>query len=189
MPMGAIESQSSQEEILISRLRNPQTKESAFGKVVSLYQETLYWHIRKMVKSHADTDDLLQQTFIKAWKYIGQFRGDAKLKTWLFRIATNECLTFLNREKKRSFSTVDDLADRIEHSHTSMDTLTGDEIQQQLQQAIDILPEKQKLVFNMKYFEDLKYREIQEVVGGSVGSLKASFHHAVKKIEHFLRSR
>lgn len=189
MAMGTIESQSNKEEVLVSRLKNPRTRESAFGEVIRLHQEMLYWHIRKMVKSHDDSDDLLQQTFIKAWKYIGQFRGDSKLKTWLFRIATNESLTFLNREKKRSFSPVEDLENRLEHSHSSMDTLTGDDIQRQLQEAVDLLPEKQKLVFNMKYFEDLKYREIQEVVGGSIGSLKASFHHAVKKIEHFLRSR
>ena len=185
--MGTTSSQVQSDEVLVRNLKNPQRREKAFAEVVQLHQEPLYWHIRKMVKAHSDTDDILQMTFIKAWKNIENFRGDSKLKTWLFRIATNECLTFLNRQKKRSFSDVADLSDNLEHSHKSMDTLSGDEIQAKLQAAIDTLPEKQRLVFNMKYFEDLKYQEIQDVLGGSIGSLKASFHHAVKKVEKYLR--
>ena len=185
--MGTTNSKIRSDENLVRNLKDPQRREKAFGEVVRLHQEPLYWHIRKMVKTHDDADDLLQTTFIKAWRNIENFRGDSRLKTWLFRIATNECLTFLNRQKKRSFSDVADLQDNLEHSHQSMDTLTGEDIQAKLRAAIDTLPEKQRLVFNMKYFEELKYQEIQEVVGGSIGSLKASFHHAVKKVEKFLK--
>lgn len=185
--MAASSSTVQNDENLVRDLKNPHQREKAFGEVIRLHQEPLYWHIRKMVKAHSDTDDLLQVTFIKAWKNVENFRGDSKLKTWLFRIATNECLTFLNRQKKRSFSDVADLQDNLEHSHSSMDTLTGDDIQAKLQAALERLPEKQRLVFNMKYFEELKYHEIQEILGGSIGSLKASFHHAVKKVESFLR--
>lgn len=188
MPMGAASSKVQNDVALVRNLKDPHKREKAFEEVIRLHQEPLYWHIRKMVKGHSNTDDILQMTFIKAWKNIENFRGDSKLKTWLFRIATNECLTFLNREKKRSFSDVADLQDNLAHSHQSVDTLTGADIQAKLKAAIDTLPEKQRLVFNMKYFEELKYQEIQEVLGGSIGSLKASFHHAVKKVESFLRS-
>ncbi len=185
--MGATSSQVQDDIDLVRTLKDPQQRAKAFEEVIRRHQEPLYWHIRKMVKGHSDTDDLLQVTFIKAWKSIENFRGDSKLKTWLYRIATNECLTFLNREKKRSFSDVADLEDNLAHSHHSTDTLTGEDIQAKLRAAIATLPEKQRLVFNMKYFEELKYQEIQEILGGTVGSLKASFHHAVKKVESFLR--
>lgn len=188
MPQSGAQDKLMHESELVRELKNPSSRSAAFPKLVRIHQEVLYWHIRKMAKSHADTDDILQVTFIKAWKNIEKFRGDAKLKTWLFRIATNECLTFLNRQKRRSYTDVEDLQNNLSHSHSNMDTLSGDEIQAKLRSAIDTLPEKQKLVFNMKYFEELKYKEIQAVLGGTVGSLKASYHHAVKKVEHFLKS-
>ena len=187
MPGGST-TQKTDDQALVARLKSPRTAERAFGELIRLHQEPLYWHIRKMVHSHDDADDLIQTTFIKAWKNIGKFRGESKLKTWLFRIATNECLTFLNRQKKRAYTDVADIQDNLDHSTTGVDSLTGDEIQAKLRAAIDTLPEKQKLVFNLKYFEELKYQEIQEVLGGSIGSLKASFHHAVKKVEHFLKT-
>lgn len=174
------------EQDLIRQLRAPAQRDGAFAEVIRLYQEPLYWHIRKMLKSHDDTDDILQNTFIKAWKNIEKFRGDAKLKTWLFRIATNECLTFLNKQKKQAFSDVADLENELNHSHQSGLDPDGDEIQRKLQAAIETLPDKQRLVFMMKYFDEMKYQEIADIVGGSIGSLKASFHHAVKKIEKFL---
>lgn len=187
MPGGSTAT-TTEEKALLGRLRSPRTAEKAFGELIRLHQEPLYWHIRKMVSSHDDADDLLQTTFIKAWKNIAKFRGDSKLKTWLFRIATNECLSFLNRQKRRAYTDVADIQDHLDHSTSSVDTLTGEDIQAKLRAAIDTLPDKQKLVFNMKYFEELKYQEIQEIVGGSIGSLKASFHHAVKKVEHFLKT-
>lgn len=186
MPQGSTSHQTIDDKTLLLQLRSPRTKDRAFETVVRLHQEPLYWHIRKMVKDHDEADDVLQTTFIKAWKNIDKFRGESKLKTWLFRIATNECLTFLNRQKRRSYTELSDIQDDLSHSTQSMDTLTGEDIQAKLRAAIDTLPQKQKLVFNMKYFEELKYHEIQAVLGGSVGSLKASFHHAVKKIEKFL---
>lgn len=188
MPTGDITSDPHDEQGLLRALRSPHTRETAFEEVVRLYQKPLYFHLRKMIGSHADADDILQNAFIKAWKYIDQFRGDSKLKTWLFRIATNECLTFLNRQKKRQSADLSDIEDHIAHSHTEVSTLSGEDIQAKLQAAVATLPDKQRLVFNMKYFEELKYTEIQSVLGGSTGSLKASFHHAVKKIEHFLKA-
>ncbi|HHG83238.1 MAG TPA: RNA polymerase sigma factor, partial [Bacteroidetes bacterium] len=151
-------------------------------------QEQLYWHARKMVKTHADADDILQNTFIKAWKNIEKFRGDAKLKTWLYRIATNESLTFLNKQKKQNFSDLADIENELSHSQSGGASLSGEEIKAKLDAAVERLPDKQRLVFVMKYFEEMKYQEIADVLGGSVGSLKASFHHAVKKIESFLLS-
>lgn len=188
MPKGSTSQQTIDEQQLIQQLRSPRTADGAFATVIRLHQEPLYWHIRKMVKAHDDADDILQNTFIKAWKNLDKFRGDSKLKTWLFRIATNECLTFLNRQKRRSYTELGDIQDDLSHSTQSVDTLTGEEIQAKLRAAIDTLPQKQKLVFNMKYFEELKYQEIQAVLGGSIGSLKASFHHAVKKVELFLKT-
>ena len=147
----------------------------------------LYWHVRKIVISHENADDVLQNAFVKAWKAIGNFRGESKLKTWLYRIATNEALTLLKKEKKRSHGDLGDIQDSLQHSLEQGPMISGDEIQMKLQKAVLSLPEKQRLVFNLKYFEEMKYREIAEVLGGSEGSLKASYHHAVKKIEVFLR--
>lgn len=175
-----------EEKILIQMLKAPESRERAFEKMMISYQKPLYWHIRRMVGEHDDADDLLQNTFIKAWKNLDKFRGDSKIKTWLFRIATNETLTFLNRRKKRNYGELADLEDNLAHSSSSSGYMEGEEIKAKLMAAVDTLPEKQKLVFQLKYFEEMKYDEIVEVVGGTVGSLKASFHHAVKKIELFL---
>ncbi len=167
-------------------LQDPAKRRSAFSRVVTLYGEKLYWQIRKMVLNHDDADDLLQNTFMKAWSNLDYFRGEAKISTWLFKIAINECITFLNRQRLQNNISIDDTDIFLLERLKSDDYFCGDEIQLKLQKAILTLPEKQRLVFNMKYFDDMKYDEISEIVGTSVGALKASYHHAVKKIEEYL---
>lgn len=158
----------------------------AFAQVVAHYSEPLYWQIRKMVVSHDDTDDLLQNTFMKAWANIDYFRGDAKLSTWLYRIAVNESITFLNKERAKRNLTVDDEDTFLVESLPADEWFDGDEWQSLLQQAIARLPEKQRLVFTMRYFDEMKYEEMSEILGTTVGALKASYHHAAKKVEEFL---
>ena len=170
---------------LISLFQSGQ-KEFAFRQIVELYKERLYWHIRKIVISHDDTDDVLQNTFLKAWNALDNFRAESQLFTWLYKIATNESLSLLKNKKKRTIIPISgkeyDLAETLE----SDEFFDGDEIQRKLQKALLSLPEKQRLVFNMKYFEEMKYETIAEILDTSVGALKASFHHAVKKIEKYL---
>ncbi len=176
------------EEIVIEELQNPVTVRQAFSRIVARYSESLYWQIRKMVLSHDDANDLLQNTFLKAWGSIEYFRGDAKLSTWLYRIATNEALTFLAKERGRRNLTADD-ADEYLLSHLeSDDYFDGDVVQRLLQEAILRLPDKQRLVFNMRYFDEMKYEDMSEILGTSVGALKSSYHHATKKIEEYLQS-
>jgi len=169
---------------LIMLLQNEEHKAKTFNRVVVKYQQQLYWQIRKMVLSHDDANDVLQNTFIKAWNAIENFRGDSKLSTWLYRISVNESLTFLSKQRSQNtgnYESEDLLLQKLE-ADTYFD---GDELQLKLQKAILTLPEKQRLVFNMKYFDDLKYEEMEEILGTSVGALKASYHFAVKKIEAF----
>lgn len=171
---------------LIEQIQNPQQCRKAFSEIVALYSEPLYWQIRKIVLSHDDADDVLQNTFLKAWSNLSCFRAEARLSTWLHRIAINESLTYLSKQRQEQNISIDSddsfLADKLE-ADTWFD---GDDLQLKLQKAILRLPEKQRLVFNMKYFDDMKYEEISEILGTSVGALKASYHHAVKKIEEFL---
>ena len=173
------------EEIIVAQLQDPKHCREAFALVVRHYSQSLYWQIRKMVISHDDADDLLQNTFMKAWSSIAYFRAEARLSTWLYRIAVNETLTFLARQRQQNNVPIDGddsfLAERLE----SDEWFDGDELQLKLQKAIATLPEKQRLIFNMKYFDEMKYEEMSEILGTSVGALKASFHHAVKKIELF----
>lgn len=169
---------------LIQRFRV--NRNEAFNGIVVKYQERLYWHIRKMVISHDDADDVLQNTFIKAFQGLDKFREDASLFTWLYRIATNESLTFLKKERSRFFQPISDYQQHLERTLESEPHFDGDELQLKLQKAIIRLPEKQRLVFNMKYFDEMKYEEISAVLGTSVGALKASYHHAMKKIEQYL---
>ena len=170
----------------ITRLQDKPSKENAFRELLSLYKERLYWHIRKIVVSHDDTDDVLQNTFIKVYRSIDNFKGESKLYSWMYRIATNEALTHIKRNAKHN------QLSSVEYQTTIINKLEadvyfeGDEIQLKLQKAIATLPEKQRLVFNMKYFDDLKYDEMSEILDTSVGALKASYHHARKKIELFL---
>jgi RNA polymerase sigma-70 factor (ECF subfamily) len=172
----------------IQRLQNPKLKEVAFKELLQLYKERLYWHIRKIVISHDDADDVLQNTYIKVYRSIDKFKGDSKLYSWLYRIATNESITHLNKNAKRL------QISNEEHQNTAINNLTadvyfeGDEIQLKLQKAIASLPQKQQLVFNMKYFDSIKYKDMADILGTSEGALKASYHIAVKKIESFLRS-
>lgn len=173
-------------EQLIERLREPSTCREAFGEVIKTYTEPLYWQIRRMVQSHEDANDLLQNTFLKAWSSIENFRGDAKLSTWLYKIAINECITFLDRERKRLNISLDDQEAALAKTIASDPYFDGDELQQKLRTAIAKLPEKQRLVFNMKYFDEMKYEDISAILGTSVGALKASYHLAVKKIENYL---
>lgn len=155
----------------------------AFGHLAKKYQERLYWHIRKMVINHEDANDVTQNTFIKIWKGLPNFKQDSNLFTWMYRIATNESLNFIKSNKKRVAQSIDEL--QIENK-SEKSLFTGDEIEAKLYKAIETLPNKQKAVFNLKYFEELKYTKIAGVLGGTVGSLKASYHHAQKKIEAFL---
>ncbi len=170
---------------LVARLRDPSTCREAFGDLIKLYSEPLYRQIRRMVQSHDDTDDILQNTFMKAWQNIENFRGDAKLSTWLYKIAINECMTFLEKERKRRGLSLDDEESNMVALIQADTNIDGDQLTQKLREAVATLPEKQRLVFNMRYYDDMKYEQMSEIMGTSVGALKASYHLAVKKIEQF----
>jgi RNA polymerase sigma factor (sigma-70 family) len=176
------------EEQLIAGLKDESTKKDAFRMLVTIYKQRLYWHIRKIVLNHDDTDDVLQNTFVKVWRNIDTFRSESGLYTWLYRIATNESLTFLNQKKKKMFGLGEDINDYLMENIQTDPYFNGDEIQRKLQEAIALLPEKQRLVFNMRYFDELKYQDMEKILDTSAGALKASFHHAVKKIEEYLKS-
>ena len=172
---------------IIEKFARENTRHESFNLLLKKYQNKIYWHIRRLVIDHDDTDDLVQDVFIKVWKNLANFRSDSQLFTWIYRIATNESITFLNRKKLRNSVSLDDsngldLAEKLADSPY----FDGDKAQMKLQKARLTLPEKQRLVFNMKYFDDLKYEEMSEILGTSVGALKASFHIAVKKIEQIL---
>ncbi|MBX7203603.1 MAG: RNA polymerase sigma factor [Bacteroidia bacterium] len=172
---------------LLELFARPATREKAFTLLVQQYQRPMYFHIRRMVNSHDDADDLLQNTFLKAYRALDRFRGDARLFTWLYRIATNECLSFLSQKKKHYFIAADQNAGHDQVHADASPLVNADLVEMRLWQAMQTLPAKQRLVFSMKYFEGLKYEEISEVLGTSVGALKASYHLAVKKIEEFIR--
>ena len=176
------------EDLLIKRLQEKKTSSEAFKELVSLYKERLYWHIRNMVKDHEDTHDVLQNTFIKVFKNIHNFKGESKLFSWMYRIATNEAISFLNKRAKRNQISSEDLQKQLIANLESDVYFEGDEIQLKLQKAIASLPAKQQQVFNMKYFQELKYREMSEILETSEGALKASYHHAAKKIEEYLKT-
>ena len=175
------------EEQLILHLQDKEKCHFAFRELVSLYKERLYWHIRNMVKDHNDADDVLQNTFIKVFNNIENFKGESRLFSWMYRIATNEAINHLNQKAKNLKLISEELQDHIVGNLESDIYFEGDEIQLELQKAIATLPEKQQLVFNMKYFEELKYKEISDILGTSEGALKASYHIAVKKIEDYLK--
>lgn len=177
------------EKELLAELRDKKTQEKAFRLLVEQYQQRLYWHIRKIVINHDDADDILQNVFIKVWKNLDGFREDSSLFTWLFRIATNESLSFLQKQKRQSIFSSNEITEHLSETLESDPYFDGDAIQKKLQLAVVQLPEKQRLVFNMKYFDEMKYEEISDVLQTSVGALKASFHFAVKKIEEFLHEQ
>ena len=175
-----------EDKALVARLRDPSTARAAFGEVIKLYTEPLYWQIRHMVQNHDDANDLLQNTFMKAWTSIENFRGDARLSTWLYKIAINESLSHLEREgRRRTASVDDDEAGAAVHAIESDTFIDGDRLCQELRKAIATLPEKQRLVFNMRYYDEMPYEEMSSILGTSVGALKASYHLAVKKIEQY----
>jgi RNA polymerase sigma-70 factor (ECF subfamily) len=175
------------DQAFIEKFKDPTQKRMAFHELVTTNQERLYWHVRKIVIDHDDTDDILQNIFLKAWNSIETFRGESSVFTWLYRIATNESLTFLAQRKRRkgfwATSEEDYLLDKL----TADDYFDGEEIHRKLMEAVVKLPERQRLVFNMKYFDEMKYEEISEILQVTTGALKASYHHAVKKIEESLK--
>ncbi len=173
---------------LLEMFRNHETQSYAFNLIVRKYQERLYWHIRKIIICHDDSDDVIQNTFLKVWTGLENFREDSQLFTWLYRIATNEALTFLKKKRNKFFLPLMDVEQQLMQTLETSPHIDGNEIQVKLQKAILTLPEKQRVVFNMKYFEELKYEDISEILGTSVGALKASFHHAVKKIEKYMET-
>ena len=175
------------EKDFINELLDPKTQNVAFQKLLRDYQKPMYNLIRNIVLNHDDTDDVLQNTFVKIFQNLKNFKGDSKIFSWMYRIATNEAITFINNKAKRNGTTSKAMQTKIVENLQSDVYFDGNEIQLKLQKAIVLLPEKQQLVFKMKYFEELKYEEISEILGTSVGALKASYHHAVKKIEEYLK--
>ena len=162
------------------------TRDEAFNLLLKKYQQKIYWHIRRLVLNHDDCDDLLQEVFVKVWKNLDKFRNDSQLYTWIYRIATNESITFLNKQKLKNNTPLDDVSLELAENLVASSYFNGAKLELKLQKAILTLPEKQRLIFNMKYFGDMKYEEISQVLGTSVGALKASFHIAAKKIEAFI---
>ena len=174
------------EKEIIALLQDSTRQREAFEQIVREYSEPIYWQVRRLVLSHDDANDIMQNIFYKAWQNIDFFRGDAKLSTWLYRITFNECLTFMNNQRLNQTLSIDDIDTDVLNKLESDNYFDGDEIQKTFLQAIHQLPKKQQIVFNLKYFKQMKYEEISEILGTSVGALKASYHHAVKKIEVFL---
>ncbi len=177
---------SSSDEDLLALLRNG-CREKAFKQIVERYKQSLYWHIRRIVVTHEDADDVVQNAFIKVWTGLENFRWEAQLYTWLYRIATNEAINFLNQRRHKYLVPLVNVEKQLMQSLSSDSYFVGDEIQMKLQKAILTLPEKQRIVFNMKYFEDIPYEEMSEILDTSVGALKASYHLATKKIEAYLK--
>lgn len=174
---------------LLMQFRDASTKERSFTLILKKYQEKLYWHIRRMVVSHEDTNDVLQNMFIKVWKALDNFREDSQLYTWLYRIATNECLTFLEKEKKRAPVSLSDVETGLSNKLEADKNFDAGKLEWKLQKAIQQLPEKQRVVFNLRYYDEMPYEKMSQVLETSEGALKASYHHAVKKIEDFILNR
>ena len=172
---------------LVAKLRNPESRNYGFNLLVRKYQERLYWHIRKMVIDHEDADDLLQDTFIKIFNNLEKFRGDSMLFTWVYKIASNTCLSHLSSKRRRFFIPLHDVAAELSSKLESSSYIDGEAVQLKLHKALLQLPDKQRMVFNMKYYDEMKYEEIAEITETSVGALKANYHHAVKKIENLLK--
>ena len=177
------------EEAIVEQLHDQRTCKAAFGKVIEHYSSQLYWQIRRMVIDHDDANDVLQNTFLKAWTNIDNFRGDAKLSTWLYKIAINESITFVNKKKVMNQLSIDDDESFLVNQLESDEWFDGDQAQINLQKAIAKLPEKQRLVFNLRYYDEMKYSEISRLLDTSEGALKASYHIAVKKITEFFHKR
>jgi RNA polymerase sigma factor (sigma-70 family) len=175
-----------QDSELLLQFRNPATKEQAFTTIIKKYQEKLYWHVRRMVVDHEDANDVLQNVFIRVWNGLENFREDSQLYTWLYRIATNESLTFLEQQKKRSAVSLSDVESGLSNKIKADKFFDPSKLEWKLQLAIQQLPEKQRLVFNLRYYDEMPYEEMSRVLETSEGALKASYHHAVKKIEDYI---
>ncbi|WP_127128680.1 RNA polymerase sigma factor [Pseudoflavitalea rhizosphaerae] len=175
-----------QDSELLTLFRNPSTRESAFTAIIKKYQERLYWHVRRMVVEHEDANDVLQNVFIKVWKGLENFREDAQLYTWLYRIATNECLSFMEQQKKRTAVSLDEVESNLENKIKADKDFDANKLEWKLQLAIQQLPEKQRVVFSLRYYDEMPYEEMSRVLDTSEGALKASYHHAVKKVEDYI---
>jgi len=175
-----------QDSELLSLFRNPATKEKAFTDIIKKYQERLYWHVRRMVIDHEDANDTLQNVFIRVWNGLENFREDAQLYTWLYRIATNECLTFLEQQKKKATVSINEMESGLSNKVRADKHFDANKLEWKLQVAIQQLPEKQRIVFNLRYYDEMPYEEMSRVLETSEGALKASYHHAVKKIEEYI---
>ena len=175
-----------QDAELLQEFRNPSTKEKAFTAIIKKYQEKLYWHIRRMVVEHEDANDVLQNVFIRVWNGLENFREDSQLYTWLYRIGTNECLTFLEQKKRKSSVSLSDVEGSLSNSIKADKHFDPNKLEWKLQLAMQQLPEKQRIVFNLRYYDEMPYEEMSKVLETSEGALKASYHHAVKKIEEFI---
>ena len=173
---------------LLVEFRNPVTKEKAFTYLIKKYQEKLYWHLRRMVVDHDDANDVLQNVMIRVWNGLENFREDSQLYTWLYRVATNECLTFLEQQKKRSAVSLSDVESGLENKIKADQNFDGNKLEWKLQLGIQQLPEKQRIVFQLRYYEEMPYEEMSRVLETSEGALKASYHHAVKKIEEYIKN-
>ena len=173
---------------LLSEFKADATKEKAFNKIIKKYQEKLYWHVRRMVINHEDANDVLQNTFIKAWNYLDGFRGESNLYTWMYRIATNETLTFLEKEKKRKSLSLSDDENSPIYKLRAEAGFDANKLEWKLQEAIQSLPEKQRIVFTLRYYDEMPYEQMSKVLDTSTGALKASYHHAVKKVEEYIKN-
>ena len=172
---------------ILEMFKDPGTEQLAFNHIINMYQERTYWHVRKIVISHEDANDVTQNTFIKVYKNLKKFKGNSKIYTWIYSIATNESLTFLKKKKSHLFSSIDDVCDNLKDIINSNEYFDGDEAEKKLQNALLEIPTKQRLVFNMRYFDNMKYEDISEILGTSIGGLKANYHHAKNKIEELLK--
>lgn len=176
------------DEKLLDLFHTSDNPNYAFNLLVKKYQERVYWHVRRLVTDHEDTNDIVQDVFVKAWKGLDNFRADSGLFTWLYRIATNEALSFLKRKKRRFFLPWQDVENTMAQKLETDVYFSGNEIQRKLQKAILTLPEKQRIVFNMRYYDELRYEDMSDILGTSKGALKASYHHAVKKVEEYVKN-
>ena len=175
------------DEYIIHLFYQERREQEAFRLLMNKYKERLYWHVRKILISHEDTDDILQNVFVKIWQGLKEFRYESKLYTWMYRIATNEALNFLNEKRRKVYGNSDEISDFLENTLESDPYFSGDDIQKELQRAILTLSDRQRVIFNMKYFDDMPYEEIAQVLDVAVGTLKATYHNAVKKIEASLK--
>ena len=178
-----------EDQDILRKFRDPASRNLAFNQLVRKYQSKVYWHVRKMVVDHDDADDLTQEVFIKVWNHLENFRQDAALFTWIYRIATNECLNFLSSKRRKFFLPLNDVGAELTQKLEADEQLSGDAVELKLQKAILRLPDKQRLVFNLRYYDEMPYEQMAEVTGTSVGALKASYHHAVKKIEQYVNDQ